>query len=194
MRLLVVFARAYPRRSLIMLGCLLLAAVADGLGMSTLLPLLGMMTDSRSGTDAEQVATSALEQYVGSFLGLFGLSPTLGILLSTIVFAMVLKALLVLLAQRQIGYTVAHVATDLRLELIRALLASRWQYYVRKPIGLLSNAFATEAFRASQAYLYGTTIISLAIQAVVYAMIAVSASWQATVGAACGSHRDSLWA
>jgi len=167
-----------------MLGCLLLAAVADGLGMSTLLPLLGMMTDSRGGADAEQVATSALEQYVGSFLALFGLSPTLGILLSTIVFAMTLKAVLVLLAQRQIGYTVAHVATDLRLELIRALLASRWQYYVRKPIGVLSNAFATEAFRASQAYLYGTTIISLAIQAVVYAAIAVSASWQATVGAA----------
>jgi ATP-binding cassette subfamily C protein len=169
---------------MIMLGCLLLAAIADGLGMSTLLPLLSMVTETSSGPEAEQVAQSALEQTVGSVLASVGLTPTLGTLLLTIVFAMSLKAALVLLAQRQIGYTVAQVATDLRLDLIRALLASRWQYYVRKPVGLLSNSFATEALRASQAYLHGTTIISLGIQAAVYSAIAIATSWQATVGAA----------
>jgi hypothetical protein len=31
-----------------------------------------------------------------------------------------------LLANKRVGYTVAHVATDLRLALLRALLTTRW--------------------------------------------------------------------
>ena len=49
MRLLIVFARAYPWRSALMLGCLLLAAVAEGLGLSSILPLLGLVTEQREG-------------------------------------------------------------------------------------------------------------------------------------------------
>ncbi len=40
----------------------------------------------------------------------------------------ILQELLILLADRKIGYTVAHVATDLRLTLLRALLSTRWGY------------------------------------------------------------------
>ena len=58
-----------------------------------------------------------------------------------------------LLADKQVGYTVAHMATDLRLALIRALLRSRWQYYVHQPIGTYATAVASEARRASEAYL-----------------------------------------
>ena len=40
MRLFLYFARAYPLATALMLGCLLLAAVAEGVGLSTLLPVL----------------------------------------------------------------------------------------------------------------------------------------------------------
>jgi ATP-binding cassette subfamily C protein len=132
---------------------------------------------------AVERGNSGLEQVVGNVLAGFGLQPSIGRLLVIIVGGMALKAGLVFLAQKQVGYTVAQVATDLRLALIRALLAARWEYYVRQPVGGLANAFATEASRAAQAYLEGASIVALMIQAVLYTFLAVVVSWQATLGA-----------
>jgi ATP-binding cassette subfamily C protein len=183
MRLLVTLSRRYPARTAVMLACLLFAALAEGVGLTTMLPLLGLIAPA-SGGAAPPGGDSDMERRVRAVLDAVGLAPTLGALVLVVIGAMVVKAALVLLAQRQVGYTVAHVATDLRLTLLRALLATRWEYYVRQPIGQLANAYATEAFRASQAYLYGTMIISLAIQALVYAGVAIAVSWQVTIGAA----------
>ncbi len=176
MRLLLVLARRYPSRTFIMLICLTLAAAAEGIGLSSLLPLLGMVTGSKG-------EPSGLEQSLRSGLASVGLEPTLGVLLVMIVLGSILKATLMLLAQRQVGYTVAHVATDLRLALLRALLSARWLYYVRQPVGMLANAFATEASRASEAYLYGTTLVSQLIQTILYVGIAAAVSWQTTLAA-----------
>jgi ATP-binding cassette subfamily C protein len=183
MRLLFTFAKRYPTRSLLMLGCLLLAALAEGVGLTSLLPLLSIVA-APSSAAARAAGGNEIESRVRGVLDVLGLEPTLGVLVSLLIGAMIVKAALVLLAQRQVGYTVAHVATDLRLSLLRALLATRWEYYVRQPTGQLANSYATEAFRASQAYLYGTTIVALTIQALVYASLAVAVSWQVTLGAA----------
>ena len=174
MRLLVVFARRYPTRSAIMLLCLTLAAMAEGVGMSSMMPLLGMVTGKGSGD-------SSLERSIHSLLAGLGLEPTLGALLSLIVGGTLLKAALTLLAQRQVGYTVAQVATDLRLALLRGLLAARWLYYVRQPVGMLGNAFSSEASRASEAYLFGTLLVSQVLQTVLYAGIAAVVSWRTTL-------------
>jgi ATP-binding cassette subfamily C protein len=191
MQLLIVFARAYPIQSVIMLVCLTLAAVAEGIGFSSLLPLLSMVGEvsetAKTASGAVPATTTAdpspLESFVLGGLAAIGVTPTVGLLLSLIVGGVTVKAGLVLLAQRQIGYTVAHVATDLRLEFLRALLAARWGYYTRQPVGTLANAFATEATRASEAYLYGTTIVALTIQATLYTILGTLISWQATLGA-----------
>ena len=104
-----------------------------------------------------------------SALHAVGLQPTAEVLLALIIGGTVLKAALVLLANRQVGYSVARIATDLRLALIRALLSTRWEYYVHAPLGAFANAVASEAARASDAYLRATTILMLLIQAAVYA-------------------------
>ena len=114
-------------------------------------------------------------------LGSIGLTPTVGVLLVIVVIGMTLKSVLVLVANRQVGYTVAHVATDLRLGFIRSLLSARWEYYLRQPVGALANSLATEATRGAESYLYGATVIALAIQAVVYSTVALLVSWQATL-------------
>ena len=101
-------------------------------------------------------------------------------LLSIVVIGMMLKSVLVLAANRQVGYTVARVATDLRLDFIRSLLGARWEYYLRQPVGALANSLATEATRGAESYLYGATVIALCIQATVYSIVALLVSWQAT--------------
>ncbi|HEV8712121.1 MAG TPA: ABC transporter ATP-binding protein, partial [Candidatus Binatia bacterium] len=153
-----------------MLACLLLATVAEGIGLSSLLPLLSLAAPAGSVVGK---GNSRLAHLIGDLLAGVGLQASIGLLLSLIVGGMTLKAAFVLLAQKQIGYAVAQVATDLRLALIRALLAARWEYYIRQPVGGLANAFATEASRAAQAYLSGATIITLLIEAVLYTSLAI---------------------
>ena len=91
-----------------------------------------------------------------------------------------------LIANREVGYAVANMATTLRLDLIRALLATRWSYYVHQPIGTVAASVALEAQLAAEAYLRATYILAFIVQAVVYAAVACLLSWQATVGALIG--------
>jgi ATP-binding cassette subfamily C protein len=179
MELFFIFARRYPVRSFIALVCLTLAAFAEGIGLSTMLPLLAVVA-----RPADAAGGSQVEMRVRSAFTAVGMEPTLGALTIVVIGAMCLKAVLVLIANRHVGYTTAHVATDLRLTLLRTLMATRWEYYVKQPIGQLANSFATEAFRASQGYLYGAQTASFCIQAIVYAALALAVSWQVTVGAA----------
>jgi len=86
-----------------------------------------------------------------------------------------------LLADRHVGYSAAHIATELRLGLLRAVLGSRWEYFLHQPVGKLANAMATEANRASQCYVYGVTMLALFVQSVVYIVIALAVSWRATL-------------
>ena len=178
MKLFVAFSRAYPAQSALVLGSLVLASLFEGLGLTTLLPLL----TSRSG-DGAGGAQSGVGAIVTRMLDAVGLTPTVGVLLLIVVVGMTLKSALVLVANRQVGYTVAHVATDLRLTFIRSLLSARWEYYLRQPVGGLANSLATEATRGAEAYLYGATVIALVIQALVYSIVALLVSWQATLAA-----------
>lgn len=150
MRVLFALAQTNPWRSLAALGCLLIAALAEGIGLSSLLPLFslaigtGLEIDSPlhgSGADGQ----SWLKDQVHALLSELNISPSIDLLCFIVLRGIVLKASFVLLAQRQIGYAVARVATDLRLALLRVLLAVRWEYYIRQPVGRLANAFATAA-------------------------------------------------
>jgi ATP-binding cassette subfamily C protein len=184
MRVFHYFLRAYPWQSLIMLLCLLLAAVMEGIGISSMLPLLSMATGSQ---DEPHAAPSGYEAYVQGALSRFDLEPTLGTMVVLVIGAIWLKGLLMLLAKRQVGYTVAHVATDLRLALLRALLDTRWSYYTKQPAGGIANAMATEAQRASLAYQHAALIVSYGIEVMLYTGIALAVAWQATLAAALGA-------
>ena len=197
MHLLRVFSRAYPLRTAATVGCLLLAGLAEGASLAGLLPLLGMAAGSPStdvgGTGA---GASRLSGAVITALHHVGLPASAEVLLAVIIAGAVLKAGLMLLANRQVGYGVAQIATDLRLRLIRAVLRTRWEYYVHAPLGIFANAMAAEAARAADAYLRAATILMLLLQAAVYAAVACLVSLPATLGAvaaglfiAVGLHR-----
>ena len=173
MRILLAFGRAYPARTLMMMASLLLAGVAEGVGLTTLLPMVSVALGENS--------KSGLARHVLDALHAVGLEPEVGTLLAVIVVGMTLSSMLIMVANRHVGYAVAHMATDLRLELIRALLGSRWEYYLRQPTGALANAVASESFRASTGYEHAANVLALAIQAFVYAVIALLVSWQASV-------------
>jgi len=192
MRILITFASRYPLQSALMLLALLLAGIVEGFGLTALMPLLGMAFSSQPQAAALQPTAvtgndAGVGQAVTRVLAIFGLEPGAGVLLLVIVVAIALKSALVLVAQKRVGYTVAQVATELRLSLLRALLISRWEYFLRQPVGSLANAMATEAMRAANAYLCGALMTANLIQALVYIVIALMISWRATLACSVAS-------
>ena len=186
MRLLTTLVRAYPKRTIAMVIALLLAGILEGVGLSMLLPLLGIAVETQSdsgavSTGATDATAPALERLVSNGLSALGISPTIGVLLIIFIAAITLKSVMMLLAKKQVGFTVARVATDLRLEMLRALLVSRWQYFLKQPLGSLANSMATESYRASKAFMHGVIMTSDFIQALIYCLIALLVSWEVTL-------------
>ncbi len=162
-----------------MLLALLFAGVAEGIGLSAMLPLLSIAIKNDSGGNAQP--PNEYEQRVIEVLQQIGISPTIGSLLVIIVLGVTVKSLLLLVARKKVGYTAAQVATDLRLEMLRAMLCSKWEYFIHQPIGRLTNRLATEAQRSSDAFVNGATVITFLVQAVIYGAVAMAVSWKATL-------------
>jgi ATP-binding cassette subfamily C protein len=180
MRLMLNLFRAYPMASFLMVLALFFSGLAEGLGLSAMLPMLKIVLNTDpSGSLAEP--PGQLEQVVLDVLAWAGIPVTLGALLILIVVAATFKAVLLLIAQRQVGYTAARVATDLRLQILRNMMRSRWHFFLHQPAGKLANTLATEAQRAADAYMNGATALTFFIQALVYTSVAVVISWQATL-------------
>ncbi len=179
MRVIVSYARAYPWQSLVVLIALVVAGTVEGASMTALIPAIGAWLELEGGSDA---TGGALGRAVLAFFARIGLrQPSMGQLLLVAVGGMAARSLLVLVAKRRVGYTVAHVATDLRLALLQALLKARWEYFLRQPVGKLANAMATEVDRSSKAYLHGANLVASGVQLVAYTVVALLVQWQATL-------------
>jgi len=186
MKFLVAITRAYPWQTAILVAALLIAGILEGASISMLLPVLSIAVGSQTGSGEIPETTapdqgSKVERLVTQAFDFIGISPTIGVLLAAIIAVVIIKSLLMLVAKKQIGYTVARFATDLRLKLLHALLVTRWENYLNQAVGGLANAMATEANRASRAYMSGIMMTAFAIQALVYAAIAILVSWKVTL-------------
>ncbi len=181
MRLMLALFRKHRWRTITMLLALLVSGLAEGAGISALLPLLNVAIAADRGAGAAVTPPGQFEQIVIDLLAYLGIAPTIGSLLLIIVAGVALKSVLLLVVLRQVGYTAAQLGTELRLDLLRAILRSRWEYFLHQPIGKLTNGLATEAQRSSDSYVYGATAATFMINALIYGAIAVAISWQATL-------------
>ncbi|MFZ2040577.1 MAG: ABC transporter ATP-binding protein [Desulfobacterales bacterium] len=191
MQLLITFVRRYPLESAITVISLLFAGIAEGFGLSMLLPFLNIVIGSHSllaakagesvGTGESLGIFKPVEQYLRETVATIGMPSTVAVLLGLFLVCIIFKCLLVLLANKQVGYTVAHVATDLRLKLLHALFHTRWEYFLRQPIGRLTNGVSSEATRAAGAFNNGAKLVSILIESIVYTALALLVSWKATL-------------
>lgn len=181
MKVFLILIRKYPKQSIVVIVAMLFAGLAEGFGLSAMFPLLSTAISNESGAEGVFTGGSAAENMVSGVLRSLGIPQILEVLLLVVFCAILLKCILVLFANRHVGYTVAHVATDLRLELLRKLLAARWEFHLRQPVGAIANAIATEAQRAGKTYLYGAGMTIALIQALAYLGVALMVSWKATL-------------
>ncbi len=180
MRVFIDFARARPWHSLLLVLCLFIAGLAEGVALTSLLPLISLMTNAQAGAGS----ASRLETLVVGGMRAVGLERNLAGVLFLFAAGFALKNGVLLLTRRQIGYSVARVVRDLRLRLIRALLQARWSYFVTRPVGSFANAYGSEADRTAKAYFSAAMCVSMSIQLCIYAGVALATSWQLTLGGA----------
>ncbi|MBW2714754.1 MAG: ABC transporter ATP-binding protein [Deltaproteobacteria bacterium] len=188
MRILRYFASRYRAQSLVVLSCILLSGVLGGLGIAVVLPVLTIAIRGSSGApSSESAETSTLGATVDSALETLGLEPTLQVLLPLIVIVFWMKGGIILFAKRQVGYTVAKIATDLRLELLQTLMSARWSHFTRLRTGSAANALATEAQRASTAFEHMAQVCGHLIECLIYLGLAFTISVPITIGAAAAA-------
>ena len=129
MRLFYTLARKYPWQTILTLVAILFAGISEGFGISALLPLVNTVFNqaSQAGTTAGSPPdwSQSLDQIVQGVLGAMGLAPTVLVLLTLFVACIAFKCLLVYLANKQIGFTVVLIATDMRLTLLKSPFASK---------------------------------------------------------------------
>ncbi|MGH0036553.1 MAG: ABC transporter ATP-binding protein [Myxococcota bacterium] len=180
MKVLFSLSRQHPWAVTGMVGCLLVAGLAEGIGLSAFLPLLTLAIGS-DGADA--ASPSDLELKIRGLFEWAGIDLSIESILILVVAAFLLKGALVLVSRVQVGYLVARAVTELRLRLLRALMHSNWSYYVQQRVGTFSNAYSMEVVRSAKLFLEGTVLVTLAIETTVALTVAYMASSQATIGA-----------
>ena len=151
---------------------LLLAAFAEGVGLTTLLPVLAIAVDpaDKGSSMASRLVFDSLEQ--------LGLPAELEILLLIVLGGILLKAALTILAMRHVGYAAAEVATRMRTNLIDNLLRVKWSYFTRQPVGRIANAASFEATQTAKAYVAAAQLMATGIQCTVYVVVTLLLSWK----------------
>ena len=173
-----IFFRAKDTRPWLVLLCLFAAGALGGIGWASLLPLLSLATGGLENDNS--LLTSLMRQSFDAV----GLTPRLDLLIILVCGSVVLKCIVLMLAMRYVGYTVATVATRMRVRLIDQLLRARWGYFTQ-PIGRIANAISNDATRAGDSYLQAATFLSYSAQTVAYTVVAILVSWKLAMLALC---------
>jgi ATP-binding cassette subfamily C protein len=164
----------YKRQAIVVPLFLLLAGFSEGIGLITLMPLLSEVV----GSAGEH---NALTGFALRLARIAGVSPSIEMMLSVVVLAMVLKAILVIIAMYHVGTAMAFVSTDLRSRVMTALMLARWAYFVRQPTGEISNAVTSEINGVGNLFWGAANATNMAIQVIIHLGLALLVSWEITV-------------
>ncbi len=169
-KILMLFFKAKGTRPIMVLLCLLLGGIAQGLGLASMLPVITIAIDGEGGKEGSSAAMFA------DAIASIGLTPSLPVLVTLAITGILVKNILNLAAMTYVGYSVAHVSTGMRRDLIDNLLNVRWSYFTQQPLGRITNSLSVDATRAGQAYMSAASFLVNMIQAVVYTVVAMFVS------------------
>ena len=172
LQILKIFYSAEKTKPWLVLLCLLSAGLAEAIGISSILPVMGAMLGQSSGT------SSALDGYFKTILGFVGLQPTLESLLLLLTVFMLLRSALLFFASTYSGVAAARVTIDLRQRLIRAIFRARWSFYSDQSGGSIANSIGNNAGAAGGAYATAATVTAMLVQIITYAAAAIFINWR----------------
>jgi ATP-binding cassette subfamily C protein len=168
------------RRQLLIVAVMLLGVAAENLSIASLWPIIGV-------TSGAGIKESAASRVVTDMLDAIHLSPTLGVLLLFLCVTFTVKFALSTSGLIFVGQEVARMSTQMRLNLIDAIVRARWSHIINTPAGRLSAALSDEAERAQSAYRAAGNFAARLTETVTYLIGCLWISWQFSVGAIVAS-------
>ena len=180
LRILRIFFYAEKTKPWLVLFCLLLGGLAEAAGIGSILPVASSMMKENAGP------SSPLENYFRTFLNVFGLTPTLGVLLLMLTGFLLLRSVLLFVASVYSGAASARVTINLRQRLIKAIFEARWSFYTEQSGGRIANELSNNAGRAGDAYNYAAVVTSMLVQICVYITASLFVNWRVALAALCG--------
>ncbi|HJT14005.1 MAG TPA: ABC transporter ATP-binding protein [Dongiaceae bacterium] len=169
------FYTGWKRQCLILLA-MLLGVAAENLSIASLWPIVGVAS-------GEGIEPSPATSIVTELLGTVGLPPTLGALLLFLCVTITLKFVLSTTGLIYVGREVARMSTQMRLNLIGAIVRARWSHIISTPAGRLSAALSDEAERAQSAYRAAGNFAARLTETLTYLIGCLWISWEFSVAA-----------
>ncbi|MEM9853786.1 MAG: ABC transporter ATP-binding protein [Pseudomonadota bacterium] len=152
---------------------LFLGAITEGIGIFLIIPIVGILSGDPSG--------DALTERILSVFTALGLAPTLGTLMAAFIGLLVLKAAIDI-ARSQISMRVIQgVMLDLRRRAIWRILKTPWREVLVTPRAELNNIVIFEIGRVGLGVQIGINLMTVAVVAFVYIIVATLISWQLTL-------------
>jgi ATP-binding cassette subfamily C protein len=167
-----IFFHSGWKRELLIIGIVLLTGAVEGVGIASLWPIVGLISNGTGSTEHSMGNTVVV------MLNAIGLPITVEVLLGLIVVVSVLRFLLTAAGTIFIGRAVAKVATDMRLRLIDAAVRARWSYFTSQPNARFTTAIGPDGTRGAIAFRAAGNVIANLAKTLVYLAMAFWVSWQ----------------
>lgn len=176
MRAGLLFFRRYPRASLVTVLAFLFSGIAEGIGLLSFLPLLYLSVGSGVGGGDMQGTLFNDVEIMGWMTETLGPNLRIEYIIPAIFAVLSLKNYLILLANRQIGVTMANISFDFRVNVLRSIYRSRWEYFIGQPAGHFSGRLTNEVKRAANTYMNSAVLVSYIVQSLTYLFLAALVS------------------
>jgi ATP-binding cassette, subfamily C, bacterial len=163
-----------PKRTVIAVSFLFIAALAEGLSVTALLPLVSRIVEGSN-------ESTALSRIIDRIFSVISIEPNLVNLLTLIFIGISIKSLLRWRALYTVQCIVADIQTELRLELLQSLFKAKWSFFSRSHGGSFPNAMSAEAATAGLAFSNASIVLAMSFQILIYAVVMALVSWQAIV-------------
>ena len=163
----------HERYAALLLAVMLLAALAESLGLALVLPMISALADVSP-------ATGPLAEMTGAILALVpgsGLEPLLGLL----VLAFLAKGALLVLARGMTVYFSLRLREDWASLIFDHYLHAKSAYLAKKKLGKLVQNTANETHEAAQGIIRALGLVSKLILTLVLVVVLLLAHWQATL-------------
>ncbi|MGH6875697.1 MAG: ABC transporter ATP-binding protein [Aestuariivirgaceae bacterium] len=153
--------------------CLIVAGLADAVSIGAIVPAVALLQPSAAGSELPLVenARRVFEQ--------LGVEMSIGTLTIFIAAAVTVKSLLSFGALSIAAVSRTRLLTNLRQELIAALLSARWSFFAEQRFGKIANTIGNDILQAGNAYMLTARYIAGLFQTVACMIVALMVSFQA---------------
>jgi ABC-type multidrug transport system fused ATPase/permease subunit len=152
---------------------ILVAGVAEGIGISALVPMISSLTGNSTEEDVP-VPFNMLPDGLTAV----GIEPTFSTMLIFVLLIMLMSFLLIHLQERAVSSARFRFLSELRNHAGRAIFAARWEHLATLSSGDVANQLINESDRGTEALIAMITMFAIIVQLLVYGVFAFLLSWK----------------